>query len=30
MQKIFSRELRFRDENGEEFREWQKFTLSEI
>ncbi len=30
MQKIFSREIRFMDENGENFGEWWKFILSEI
>jgi type I restriction enzyme S subunit len=30
MQKIFSREMRFRDENGEEFGEWKEKKLGEI
>lgn len=30
MQKIFSQELRFKDENGEEYPEWEKKKLSEV
>lgn len=30
MQKIFSREIRFKDENGREFPEWEKKRLDEI
>ncbi|TDL33538.1 restriction endonuclease subunit S [Macrococcoides bohemicum] len=30
MQKIFSQELRFKDENGEEYPEWEKKTLNDI
>ena len=30
MQKIFSQELRFKDENGDEFNSWQETTLGEI
>jgi len=30
MQKIFSQELRFKDENGEEYPEWEKSRLDEI
>ncbi|MBV2195355.1 MAG: restriction endonuclease subunit S [Flavobacterium sp.] len=30
MQKIFTQELRFKDENGKEFPNWQKKTLGEI
>ncbi|MDE9494859.1 restriction endonuclease subunit S [Xenorhabdus bovienii] len=30
MQKIFSQELRFKDENGEEFPEWEEMELKEI
>ncbi|MCO4097053.1 restriction endonuclease subunit S [Macrococcoides canis] len=30
MQKIFSQELRFKDENGEEYPEWDKCRLEEI
>lgn len=30
MQKIFSREIRFRDENGEEFGEWEEKSIAEI
>ncbi|MBP1664196.1 MAG: hsdS [Bacteroidetes bacterium] len=30
MQKIFSQELRFKDENGEDFAEWEEATLIEI
>lgn len=30
MQKLFSQELRFKDENGEEFAEWEKKKLGEI
>ena len=30
MQKIFSQELRFKDENGDEFSSWQETTLGEI
>lgn len=30
MQKIFSQELRFKDENGEEYPEWEKTRLDEI
>ena len=30
MQKIFSQELRFKDENGEEFEEWEEKKLGEI
>lgn len=30
MQKIFNQELRFKDENGKDYPEWQKYDLSEI
>ncbi|MCY3626480.1 MAG: restriction endonuclease subunit S [Gammaproteobacteria bacterium] len=30
MQKLFNRELRFKDESGEEFPEWVKYKLGEI
>ncbi len=30
MQKIFAREIRFRDENGEEYGEWEERKLGEI
>jgi type I restriction enzyme, S subunit len=30
MQKLFSQELRFKDENGEEFPEWEVKTLGEV
>ena len=30
MQKLFSQELRFKDENGEEFEEWEEKRLGEI
>ncbi|CEF33592.1 Type I restriction-modification system, subunit S (fragment) [Xenorhabdus nematophila str. Websteri] len=30
MQKIFSQELRFKDENGEEFPEWYEYSLFEM
>ena len=30
MQKLFSRELRFKDENGEDFPEWEEKSLKEI
>jgi type I restriction enzyme S subunit len=30
MQKLFSQELRFKDENGKEFPEWKKKKLSEV
>ncbi|WP_298825341.1 restriction endonuclease subunit S [uncultured Planococcus sp.] len=30
MQKIFSQELRFKDEDGKEFEEWKKFRLGDI
>ena len=30
MQKIFSQELRFKDEDGGEFREWEEFSLSDL
>ena len=30
MQKIFSQELRFKDENGEEYPEWEKMNLERI
>ena len=30
MQKLFSRELRFKDENGEDFPDWEENPLSEI
>lgn len=30
MQKIFSQELRFKDENGKDFAEWEKNTLGDI
>lgn len=30
MQKIFSQELRFKDENGEEYPEWEEKKLSEV
>ncbi len=30
MQKIFSQEIRFRDENGEEFPEWEKKRLGDV
>jgi type I restriction enzyme, S subunit len=30
MQKIFSQELRFKDENGEDFAEWEEKTLGEV
>ena len=30
MQKIFSQEIRFKDDNGEEFGEWEERTLGEV
>ena len=30
MQKIFSQEIRFKDNKGNEFVEWQKIKLSEL
>jgi type I restriction enzyme S subunit len=30
MQKIFSQEIRFRDENGQEFPKWEKMKLGEV
>lgn len=30
LQKIFSRELRFKDENGDEFPEWEEYTLNQL
>ena len=30
MQKIFSRELRFKDENGNDYPEWEEKKLSEL
>lgn len=30
MQKIFNQELRFKDENGNEYPEWEEFTLGQI
>jgi type I restriction enzyme S subunit len=30
MQKIFSQEIRFKDDNGEKFKEWEEKTLGEI
>jgi len=30
MQKIFSQELRFKDENGEEFAEWEKLSIGDV
>lgn len=30
LQKIFKQELRFKDDNGEEFPEWEKYKLSDI
>lgn len=30
MQQIFSQKLRFKDEKGNEFREWEKFQLNEV
>ena len=30
MQKIFSQEIRFKDDNGEEFAEWEDVTLGDI
>ncbi|MFF2178016.1 restriction endonuclease subunit S [Lysinibacillus sp. NPDC058147] len=30
MQKVFSKELRFKDTNGKEFEKWEKYTLKEV
>ena len=30
MQKIFSQEIRFKDENGEDYPEWQEYKLNEL